>query len=52
VIDIAEPVFAEADAFVHPRLADGRPWLPSARECEIITAPNRIDRRIQRGGQV
>ena len=28
------------------------PWLPSARECEIITAPNRTDRHIQRGGQV
>ena len=27
------------------------PWLPSARECEIITAPNRTDRHIQRGGQ-
>jgi len=25
---------------------------PSARECEIITVPDRADRHIQRGGQL
>jgi hypothetical protein len=25
-------------------------WLPSARECEIITVPDRADPVIQRGG--
>ena len=33
--------------FSERRPLDRVPWLPSARECEIITAPNRTDRHIQ-----
>ena len=46
-----------ADGFDHGLDTPPQPprWhalLPSARECEIITVPNRTDRHIQRGGQL
>jgi hypothetical protein len=45
-----------ADRFGRDFLGRGpyrsRGWLPSARECEIITVPDRADPVIQRGGQM
>ena len=50
-VDEASLIASIAIFWVAAPLDPGR-WLPSARECEIITVPDRADPDIQRGGQM